>query len=174
MRPFYLICLAIFAVLLAVDPALAATAEEIPTWRVWWDHIWRILNFLILAFFLVKMAKEPLKNFLAGQREKVARDFEKMEKAKEQAIAERQELEAKIENLADELARYEEQLAELPRPRSARTIMADTRREADLIMDRAQLWSEQALRKARQQAGRGDPGVGRRLGRGKDARGDHR
>ena len=149
MRSFHLICLLGFAVLLAAEPALAAKTGQVSTFRMWWDQIWRIINFLILAFLLVKVAKEPVKNFLAGQREKVASDFQRMEQAKEQAVAERQELEGKINNLAEELARYEDDLAQAA-AEEREVMLADARREADMIMERAQLWSGQALRKARQ------------------------
>ena len=136
-----------------VDPAWAeeaAQAAATPAWRAWWDAGWRVANFVILAFFLYKVGKQPLVDFLTNQRATVAENIRDMEKAKAEAEAERQELEAKTRNLARELADYEEMLSQVAQ-REQQTMLDDAENESRMIIDRAGIWAEQAMRRARRQ-----------------------
>ncbi len=135
--------------LLLSEPAWANQAHQMPTWRVWWDSIWRIVNFLVLAFLIVKVAKQPLIEFLHGQRREVAAEIEKMEQAKAAAEAERRELEAKTAGLAAEIADYEQALSDTA-AREREEMLAHAERESRMILERAEVWAEQALRSARQ------------------------
>lgn len=75
--------ISLFAVLsvLFVGGDLIA-AEEAGGWRETYDLALRWGNFLILAFLIVKFARTPLKDFLKGQREKLAAEISKKEKEK--------------------------------------------------------------------------------------------
>ena len=59
--------LALGLTLLAVEPALAAEAEK-TAFQKWWALGWRIVNFLILAVLLFKVAKDPAKKFFSDKR----------------------------------------------------------------------------------------------------------
>ena len=136
-------------VLAGLDPAWAKETKEAgSSFREWWDLAWRILNFLILAGLIYKLAKQPLKDFLSGQRDLVAADLEKVEQAKRDAAAEKAELEAKIRGMAEDLAQYEKNLEDMAR-RQSDEIMEDARHEAGMILDRAELWAGQSLKKAK-------------------------
>jgi len=148
-RIINVITLVLLAGLVFAASALAAQGAEVPEWRQWWDVAWKILNFLILAFFLVKMAKQPLKDFLSGQRKAVEEEIAELEEAKSKAQADLEKWLTKAGQLEKELADYEKALAEVAR-KQQEAMLAEAQAEGERIMDRAQIWAKQALRKARQ------------------------
>lgn len=133
------------------EPAWAAKGHKaLPEWRVIWNDVWRILNFLILAFLMVKLGRKPIKDFVSGQKAGVAETMEAMEKAKAAAEAERREVEAKTAGLEQELTRIEDYLTEQA-ARERESMLTEARRESELIIARAETLSDRALREARQQ-----------------------
>ncbi|MFZ5584849.1 MAG: hypothetical protein ACOZHQ_02855 [Thermodesulfobacteriota bacterium] len=139
------------ALLAAAEPAWAAKAQKaLPEWRVIWNQVWKILNFLILAFLLVKLAKKPIKDFVSGQKASVAETMAVMEKAKAAALAERRAVEEKTAGLEQELARIEDYLTEQA-AREREAMLAEARQEAARIIERAEMLSARALGEARRQ-----------------------
>ncbi|MCB2188172.1 MAG: ATP synthase F0 subunit B [Deltaproteobacteria bacterium] len=141
---------AFLLLVLGVLPVLAAEGEAAgPTWRFYWDWFWKVANFLILVVLIVKLGRQPMKEFLTGQRAKVAAEIETMEKAKKEAQAELLEIEARIANLAEELDDYGKYMSEVAQKERA-GLLEDAKRETELIMDRAARQNDMALVKARQ------------------------
>lgn len=135
--------------LIFCEPAWANQHGQVtPTWRIWWDGIWRILNFLVLAFLIFKVAKQPLADFLKNQKASVAADIEQMEKAKAEAITERRKWEAKTAGLAAEVEDYEKALSDVA-AKERDEVLAHAEREARMVLERAEVWADQALRAAR-------------------------
>ncbi len=67
--------------------ATNAVAGENPThWRPIYDLVMRWINFLILAFIIVKFGKAPLMNFLRGQQEAYEEEIGQLEKEKDDAL----------------------------------------------------------------------------------------
>lgn len=135
------------AVLLAAAPALAAPAQP-PAWKIWWEWGWRIVNFLILAFFIYKMARQPLKEFLSGKRAKVAGELEEMEGLKIAAQAELAAIEQQTAGLAREITDFEEAFDAMA-AKESRRLAQEAAQEADLILERAQLAARIALDRAK-------------------------
>ena len=75
-------------VCLLISGADLFAAEEAGGWRETYDMVLRWINFIILAAVIFKYARIPLKDFLNGQREKLAADIRKKEKEKDEASAE--------------------------------------------------------------------------------------
>jgi F-type H+-transporting ATPase subunit b len=137
--------------ILAAEPALAAKAKEaMPEWRVIWNQVWKILNFLILAFLIFKLGRQPIKDFISGQKTGIASTIQAMEEAKAAAEAERAAIEARTANLEKELEDIETYLAERA-ARQRETMVEEAQREARLIIERAEMLGERALREARSQ-----------------------
>lgn len=147
MKRYHWICLAVVvAVVLLAVPAWAA--EELPEWRKTWDLAWRVLNFLILAFLIVKFGRQPMKDFLAGQRDSLAEEIKEMEEAKEEAEVELKKIEDRVAGLANELSNFEESVtAQAGKDREA--ILASAEFEANAILERTKRQSEMALEQAR-------------------------
>ncbi|HIJ57623.1 MAG TPA: ATP synthase F0 subunit B [Deltaproteobacteria bacterium] len=85
-------------------------AEEAGGWREKYDLVLKWVNFIILASLIIKFARTPLKDFLKGQREKLAADIRKKEKEKDTAAAEVEEIktalnegEARFQDLKDRI-----------------------------------------------------------------------
>jgi F-type H+-transporting ATPase subunit b len=76
--------IAVFAVLLfGVTDAMAA--ETTSGWRFTFDLVMRWVNFVIIAFVLVKFGRKPIKDFLSNRREKIDQQIKKYEQQKEAA-----------------------------------------------------------------------------------------
>ncbi|MCB2192979.1 MAG: ATP synthase F0 subunit B [Deltaproteobacteria bacterium] len=152
MKALHLItALALVAVLFIcwAEPALAAKQPR-PEWRFWWDWAWRIVNFLVLAFLIVKLAKKPLKEFFAGARAKVAAELEEVNKAKAEAEAQLKVIQEKTAGMAQELASYEEALGKLAE-RDRQRMIEEAKEASEMIMERAKLQAEMALQDARRE-----------------------
>ncbi len=141
--------LAAVLLLAGADPALAAK-HAVPTWKIWWDWGWKIANFLVLAFLIVKMAKKPLKEFLTGQRAKVAAELEEVNKAKAEAEAQLKAIQTKTAGLAQELSTYETALSNMV-DNERKRLMDDAREESEILMKRAELQADMALHQARRE-----------------------
>jgi len=151
-KAFHLIAvLALAAVLLVggAEPALAAK-HAAPAWKFWWDWSWKILNFLVLAFLIYKLAKKPLKEFLTGQRAQVAGELEAVDKAKAEAEVQLKLIQQKTAGLAKELESYEEALSEMAE-RERQRLMDEAREDSEMIMERAKLQAAMALQSARRE-----------------------
>jgi len=57
-------------------------AENAGGWRSTYDIILKWINFIILAFVLVKFGRVPLMNFLQGKKENLAREIKQIEDEK--------------------------------------------------------------------------------------------
>ncbi len=132
---------------LMADPAWAK-AEEVSTFRQIWDQVWLIINFLILAFLIYKLAKQPLIDFLNGQRNLVSIDLDEVTKLRKAAQAELKALRRKTDCLGQELVQFEDQAARAA-AKERDHILDQAKRESDLIIERAEHWAEQSLRKAK-------------------------
>jgi F-type H+-transporting ATPase subunit b len=60
----------------------ALAGEDSGNWRPIYDLAMRWLNFGILAFVLIKFGRAPLKGFLQGRKEELAREIQKVEDEK--------------------------------------------------------------------------------------------
>lgn len=144
----YIIAIVI-ALLATADPALAAAADEIPEWRKWWDLAWKIVNFLALAFVIVKFAKQPLKDFIKKQRATASENIADMEERKKEAKAEQERIAQMTAGLAKELENFEKALSEAA-VKDREEMLESAHTESKLILERAEIWAEQAILKARQ------------------------
>ena len=120
---------------------LAAEAEEAGGWRETYDLVLKWVNFIILASLIVKFARTPLKDFVKGQREKIAADIRKKEKDKNTATAEVEEIktalnegEARFKDLKDRIVeqgrKRKEQIVKEAKEQS-RQMLAETQKRVE-------------------------------------------
>jgi F-type H+-transporting ATPase subunit b len=107
-------------VLLLTGTAFAAEGGR--DWRSIYDHVMEWINFSILFFIIFKYGRRPLMNFLRGQKDEIAKEFERVEAQKVQALA-------KVREVTDALEESKVRLPEL----KARLIEKGERRKEELI-----------------------------------------
>ena len=134
---FMILAVVFLLVLVFVFPAFGAEKKEPPSvFRQWWDWVWRVLNFVILAYFVYRLGRGPVAKFFVSQRESRSRELAELESARDEAkrvysetLRRLSELPARVEELEagfrDRCDRIRE--SELERSRVA----------AELILSRA-------------------------------------
>jgi F-type H+-transporting ATPase subunit b len=133
-RAFVLFTACILQLALA---SLAFGAEQAAQGGQWKEWLWKILNFGILVFILVKFLHKPLKEFLRKRTELIEKTLKEAQEAKElagKALAEVQaRLKLKDKEIEDILAQAE---------RSAKA-------EHDLLLQNGEQMKEKILEQAR-------------------------
>ena len=114
----------------------ALAAEGANQWRHTYDLVMMWINFLILAFLLVKFGRKPLMGFLLGRREELVQEIERIE-------AEKQEADAKV---ADALKQIDESQIRLERIKER--IIKEGENKKQTIIENAQLESKILLEEA--------------------------
>jgi F-type H+-transporting ATPase subunit b len=132
--------------------AMAMAAEEGQVqseFMTYWITGWKIINFLILVVFLVKVAKKPLKDFLANRRADISESLNEAEKLKENAETEFSEIRQKIDRIDDQVANIT-QLIEAQGIAQKERIIKNATTISDRLLKEAQEYSKFELRKAKQ------------------------
>jgi F-type H+-transporting ATPase subunit b len=79
-------------------------AETTKNWRSTFDLVMRWLNFVIIAFVLVKFGKKPIKDFFANRSQEIDHQIKKYEQQKEAA---EEKIAEAIQMLNNSIARFE-------------------------------------------------------------------
>ncbi len=140
MKLLRIVLIAMIVVVLAAGPLLAAAGgkdKEGPSQgRQIWDTVWRIINFGILVFFLVKYARRPLMAFLRKHGADIGERLEnyqaQLAKAKDE-YAQTQERLADIQKMIAEIETYMKDEAE----RARQKIIDQARKNAEHLLDEA-------------------------------------
>ena len=121
-------------------------AEEAGGWRETYDLVLKWVNFIILASLIFKFARTPLKDFVKGQREKIAADIRKKEKDKNTATAEVEEIktalkegEARFKDLKDRIVeqgkKRKEQIVKEAKEQSRQMLTETQKRVENQILE---------------------------------------
>ena len=121
-------------------------AEEAGGWRETYDLVLKWVNFIILASLIFKFARTPLKDFVKGQREKIAADIRKKEKDKNTAVAEVEEIktalkegEARFKDLKDRIVKQgkkrKEQIVKEAKEQSRQMLVETQKRVENQILE---------------------------------------
>ncbi len=112
--------------------ALAGEADS--SMRGTYDMVMRILNFLILAFVLVKFAKKPLMGFLRGEKEKLAREIQLLEEEKEKTVAKVNATLTELENSKALLADLKERIISQGE-KEKQAIIENARQQGQILLE---------------------------------------
>jgi len=104
------------------------------------DLLWRVVNFAILLWILIKATGKPIKNYFANRRESLVRAIDEARKAKEAAERLFREYEEKLARLDDEIKELESR------------IKADAEAEKQRILSEAERFVEKVKHQAEQMA----------------------
>ncbi|MFN3395274.1 MAG: ATP synthase F0 subunit B, partial [Thermodesulfovibrionales bacterium] len=83
--------------------SLAFGAEEATHGAEWKEWLWKILNFAILVFILVKFLGKPFKNFLKQRTELIEKTLKEAREAKELAARALAEVEDRLKSKDKEI-----------------------------------------------------------------------
>ncbi len=92
-------------VLLTSVPAWAAEAAHAESGTMWWNLVYRTLNFLALVAILYWVMRKPVGQMMRGRRETIKAELEDLERAQAEAEQKVAEAEAKLKDIQ---ARQEE------------------------------------------------------------------
>jgi len=112
-----------------------------------WLKIWEVLNFLILAFLVFKLLKEPLKNFFKSHSEQVRQEFEGAKEVSLSAEREMEEMERRYQTLEEEIQKLEQAISEIGE-RERDRIIAKAKETAGHMLEKAGIESDIMLRNA--------------------------
>jgi F-type H+-transporting ATPase subunit b len=93
-----------FFSLVVTAVAFAAGAQEEEHTSLVKEYFWKIVNFGVLVFILVKFAKKPLQDFLRKRTETIEKTLNEAKEAKEAALKALQEAEKRLDTKDEEIA----------------------------------------------------------------------
>ena len=132
--------------------ALSAFAAEeqggTSSFKKTWMKIWEVLNFLILAFLVFKLLKDPAKNFFQGRAEMFRQKIAEAEGASLEAERELKEVEGRFEMLGEEIQKLQQTITEQGE-RQRDKIISDAQQTAEYMLEKAKIESDMMIREAR-------------------------
>ena len=127
----------------------ALAADSANDWRPMFDLVMRWVNFLILAFLIIKFSRLPIKSFLAGKKEDIAREIEELESAKDQMLLKIDESRQQIENSKDRLSKLKKTIIAQGEKNKIK-IIKDAERESKILLESAKQKIESRISDARE------------------------
>lgn len=133
---------------LPFSTAMAAQEGE-SEFMTYWTMGWRVINFLILLVLIVKLAKNPLKQFLEDRNTDIGKDLHEAETIKQKAESEFDEITQKINELDTQVSHIT-QIIEDQGVNQKERIIANAKKTSDRLLREAEEYSKFELLKAQQ------------------------
>ena len=121
--------------LVASTPETMA-ADDAGSWRSKYDLVMRYLNFLILAFVLVKFGKNPLMNVLRQRKEEMQKEIKKVDEQRKEAEAKANELRRQLEDNVAQLEHIKQKIINRGETRK-KEIIQEARAESKILLQEA-------------------------------------
>ena len=136
----------ITVLLLGSTDALAA--ETTKNWRSTFDVVMRWLNFVIIAFVLVKFGRKPIKDFFANRRQEIDHQIKKYEQQKEAA---EEKIAETTQMLNNSIARFEKIKKRIVEDgeKKKQQIIEGAQQESRILLEGTQQKIENQIREAR-------------------------
>jgi F-type H+-transporting ATPase subunit b len=145
------LCVFLFAGAVAfhlLETGAWAAANE-SGWRSNYDLIMMWLNFAILAFVLIKYAKNPVKRFLQDQKDSIAESIKAIEVQKEANDAEIKQAQQLLQESSARFEAVKERIIS-EGERRKQAIIESAQRESKLMIEQANFWVERQIQQAKQ------------------------
>jgi F-type H+-transporting ATPase subunit b len=131
---WFLTCL----IMLHLSAFEVLAADNPGDWRPIFDLVMRWINFLILAFLIIKFSRVPIKKFLAGKKQDIADEIGGLEAEKEEILRQIDESKKQLENSRERLAVLKKR------------IVTQGEKNRQRIIDEAEQESKMMLKSAKQ------------------------
>jgi F-type H+-transporting ATPase subunit b len=125
----------------------AAAADASGFTRESYDLLMRWVNFIILAFLIVKYARRPVANFLKEKRNEISSLVEQYEAEKKEALDKIRESQIQLETSQERLELIKEKIVAEGQRRKEQLI-ADAKEESRLLLDSARQKIQGQIREA--------------------------
>jgi F-type H+-transporting ATPase subunit b len=130
--------------------ALDVLAAENPGgWRPVFDLVMRWVNFLILAFLLIKFSRVPLKKFLEGKKQDIANEIGGLEAEKEEILRQIDESKTQLENSRERLSLLKKRIVTLGE-KNRQKIIDEAEQESKMLLKSAKQKVDSRIVEARQ------------------------
>jgi len=116
--------------------------------ELWWDLVWRTMNFTILAAVLFKVLKKPIGNLLSGRQASIKDNFDELDAKKVEAEKKYAEYEKKLSTIEQETKKVVQEYIEQGEAEKKR-IIEEAEKTAELIKKQAQFAVEQETKRAK-------------------------
>lgn len=116
--------------------------------KLWWDLVWRTMNFTILAAVLFKVLKKPIGNLLSGRQASIKDNFDELDAKKVEAEKRYAEYEKKLSTIEQEAKKVVQEYIEQGEAEKRR-IIEEAQKAAELIKKQAQFAVEQEMKRAK-------------------------
>ena len=133
---------------LALSAFAAEERQGTSSFKKTWMKIWEVLNFLILAFLVFKVLRDPVKNFFQGRTEMFRQKIAEAEGASVEAERELKEVESRFEMLDEEIQRLQQTITEQGERRRDK-IISDAEQTAEYMLEKAKIESDMMMREAK-------------------------
>lgn len=149
---FLVVCVLVFALVggLALSAFAAEEQEVTSSFKKTWMNIWEVLNFLILAFLVFKLLKDPVRNFFQGRAARLREKIAEAEEASVEAERELEEVESRFEKLDEEIQKLQQTITEQGEKQRDK-IIANAKQTADYMLEKAKLEADHSIQQARSQ-----------------------
>ena len=124
-------------------------AESSGGWRPVFDLVMRWVNFLILAFLIIKFSRAPLKKFLEGKKQDIADEIGGLEAEKEEILRQIDESKNQLENSRERLAVLKKRIV-TQGEKNRQMIIDEAEREGKMMLQSAQQKVDSRILEARQ------------------------
>jgi len=150
--PYFIAVALVVALLggLALNACAAESQQETSRFKQIWMTSWRVLNFLILAFFLVKLLRQPLTRFLQESAGVIREQLQGTEESCLKAERKLEEVERRLEALDQEIGKLQHLRGEQGEKERDK-IVANARQTAEQMLEKARLEAAYRLRMAKLQ-----------------------
>jgi F-type H+-transporting ATPase subunit b len=125
-------------------------ADNSGDWRPLFDLVMRWVNFLILAFLLIKFSRAPIKKFFDGKKQDIADEIEGLEADKEEMLRQIEESKKQLENSQDRLSELKKRII-AEGEKNQQKIIEEAEQESKIMLKSAQQKINSRIVKARQE-----------------------
>ena len=147
---FFLVCLLLITLVggLALVAPAAEGQQGTSNFKKIWMDCWRVINFLILVFFLFKVLKEPLSRFFQESARSIREKLQGTEEAYLLAQRELEEVEKRLASLDEEVNKLRSAIGKIGE-KERDQIIANARQMAEHMLEKAKLEAVYSVEQAK-------------------------
>ena len=142
---WFLTCL----IILHLSASEVLAADNPGGWRPIFDLVMRWVNFLILAFVLIKFSRAPIKKFLDGKKRDIADEIGGLEAEKEEMLRQIDDSKKQFENSRDRLSDLKKRIV-AQGEKNRQMIIEAAEQESKILLQSAQQKVNSRIVEARQ------------------------